>query len=92
MTINNITMPDPSARTSSGHKIIDGVQFHSYRVGICRYASMTEDGRIKVMRNYEKSTYGASTDGKLILGSGGKPKRFRDQETAMRAAVAALTN
>lgn len=70
-------------RTSAPPKIIDGVTFLCWRLGICNYVWRSEDGRIAADSNGERSTYWASVDGQ------GLGKRFRSLETAMRAGVKA---
>lgn len=76
-------------RTSAGHKPIDGVQFHSYSTGILQYARISEDGQIiTASSRRSSSTYTAAVIGHGMLnGEGGKPKRFRSQDAAARAAI-----
>lgn len=76
-------------KTSTGHKPVDGVQFHSYSTGILQYARISEDGQILVSDNgHHRSTYSA-----IVLGCGwlrnanGAVIRFRTQEAATKAAV-----
>lgn len=86
-----ITPPDPGTMTSAGHHKVLGLQFNSYSVGVLRYAMMTIDGRGWVQQTRAgRNADHAKVDGKYLKGSGGKPKRFRTKESAMRAAATAL--
>lgn len=69
-------------RTSAPPRVIDGVTFLCWRLGICRYVWRSEDGRIAADRIGDCSTYWASVDGTRL------GKRFRSLENAMRAGVA----
>lgn len=62
---------------------ISGTVFRSYQTGINRFAWYTDDGRLCVARNYQRTTYYAMVDGRRI-GS-----LFRKKESAMAAAVKA---
>ena len=76
-------------RTGASHQPIDGVQFHSYRTGIARYARISADGQIIVQDNgHHRSTYNAAIIGHgPLLSRSGRPTRFLTQGAAMRAAV-----
>jgi hypothetical protein len=77
---------DEYRRTSHGHAPIDGMQFHSYKTGIQRYAWISEDGKIKVAR--AGAMYHAEViDHGGVLNASGKTKFFRTQEAAAREAV-----
>jgi hypothetical protein len=79
-------MQDGYRRTSSGHAPIDGVQFHSYRINVNRYAWISEDGKIMVRR--AGAMYHADViDHGSVLSASGKTKFFRSQEAAAREAV-----
>lgn len=69
--------------TGAKPKVIDGITFRCYRVGILRYAWISECRRFRVTRNAERETYGAACDGK------GLGKRFRKMENAFKAAIKA---
>lgn len=73
--------PDPKARTSRKPFTVDGVPFATYRVGVLEYATISDDGRICVMRNSGAQTYHASVDGKS------PGKRFRSEHSALVVAV-----
>lgn len=75
-------------KTSAGHKPIDGVQFHSYRVGILRYMRISADGQIMTQANHRSSAYSGYVIGHgAILNNTGKTKRFQSEIAAARAAV-----
>lgn len=76
-------------RTSAGHSPIDGIRFFSYRVGILRYARISEDGQIWVADNgHHRSTYGASVIGHgPLVNAAGKSIRFHTQQGAAEAAI-----
>ena len=76
-------------RTSAVHRLVDGIQFHSYRTGILRYARISEDGQIMTSAiGGDASTYEAAVIGHgRLLGKSGKVKRFRTQDAAASAAV-----
>ena len=87
------TFLDPSyRRTSGGHRLIGGVQFHSYSVGILSYAMISEGGQIMVWTvNAHRSgapTYFAKVIGHgFIKGRGGSNRRFRSEDAALAAGV-----
>lgn len=84
---------EPSYRRTTRSKYIDGVQFHTYHIGIMAYVMISEDGQIKVWKNEN------SREGRLpwhfaaVIGHGGikndsgNPKQFRTEDAACRAAV-----
>lgn len=72
-------------RTSAPPKVINGVTFCCWRLGICNYVWRSEDGRLAANRRGERSTFWASVDGQRL------PTRFRSLDAAMRAAVAKAT-
>jgi hypothetical protein len=75
-------------KTSAGHALIEGVQFHSYSVGVLMYARISADGKIMTRRNYGRDTYSAAVIGHgAICNAAGKPKAFRTQDAAARAAI-----
>ncbi|HLL28564.1 MAG TPA: hypothetical protein VKT73_13050 [Xanthobacteraceae bacterium] len=84
-----VPIPESYRRTSRGHVTVDGVQFFSYRVSINRYAMISEDGRLWVQRNFERTTYWA------CIRSGGEGqsitigRRYLTEKAAMAAAVKA---
>lgn len=77
-------------RTSAGHAPVDGVQFHSYSVGILRYARISEDGQIITRETSTRATtYTASVIGHgVIRNKTGNVKRFITQDAAAHAGVA----
>lgn len=84
------TYLNPKYRLCSGRPTdIGGVLLRPYSTGILQYARISDDGQIYVSRNYNKSTYTASVIGHgTLLGSGSKPKLFRDERAAAVEAVA----
>jgi hypothetical protein len=68
--------------TSAKPKIIDGVTFRCFSVGVLRYEWRSDDGRLAAYASYNLATYRATVDG---LGVG--DKKFRTLENAMKAAV-----
>jgi hypothetical protein len=65
---------------TKGDVTFAGVLFESYRIGVNSYALISSDGRCKVKRNYNRSTYYAAVDG-VIIG-----QRYQTQQAALTAA------
>jgi hypothetical protein len=86
---------DPSyKKTTSGHKKFDGVQFHSYHVGVLTYAQISADGKIMV-RTVNAHRHGAARYVAAVIGHGtittnGNSKRFHSEDAACRAGVKVL--
>lgn len=68
--------------TKAKPKVVGGVTFRCYVVGILQTSWKSDDGRIECAVRYSGSTYFAAVDGK------GLGKNFRRLDTAMKAAVA----
>jgi hypothetical protein len=82
------TLVEPHYKRTSAVHTVDGVKFFSYWTGINRYSRVSEDGQCEVTANTNRDTYSAQTlNGGYVLGASGKPKRFRTQDTAARAAI-----
>lgn len=78
----------PVKKTAAPAKIIDGVKFECYRIGLGRCEWRSEDGRITFRSNYNLSGHNFSVDGKAIIGANGKrAKDFRSIEAGVRAAL-----
>lgn len=79
-------------RTSARPRTIDGVTFHCYHAGILKYEWLSVDRRAVVVSNSRHTVYLASVDGNFIYSTGQRclVKRFRKQESAMRAAAKAI--
>lgn len=65
-------------------KTVEGITFRAYRSGIMQSSLVSDDGRIIVARNYNKTTYRASIDRQSI------GDRFKHEHTAIAAAIKAL--
>ncbi|MBO0715736.1 MAG: hypothetical protein J2P55_00165 [Rhizobiales bacterium] len=75
-------------RTGARPMVVEGVTFHCYHVGIQRYEWRSEDGRLRVGRNFESPSFYAIINGRTVLGPDGRrAKRFHLLSTAMAAAV-----
>lgn len=79
----------PGYRLCSGRPTnIDGILLRPYSVGILISARITDDGQIWVQRNSRRDTYHARVIGHgTILGVSGKPKLFRTEDAAAKAAI-----
>lgn len=66
-------------------RIVDGVEFLSYTVGVLRYARVSVDGKCEVRAS--RNHYTAEVEGHGYIMSGTKAKRFRSDKAAMAAAV-----
>jgi hypothetical protein len=79
-------------RTARKPIVIDGIVFESYRTGIGQYALFVGDptdhlGRLAMVRqNFSGATYSATVNGRTI------GKRFRTEESAMRAVAFSLNS
>lgn len=76
--------PQYGAPTSGAPKVWEGITFRPYRVGVNRYARISDDFRVVVWDSPYSNTFRASVDGRFL------EKKFRKPETAVRAACAAI--
>lgn len=67
--------------TGAKPKIVGGVTFRCYRVGINQYHWKSDDDRIVCGTSYSMATYWGTVDGQSL------DKKFRRIDTAMKAAV-----
>jgi hypothetical protein len=73
--------PFKETRTGARPRIVDGVTFCCWRVGILRCVWRSEDGRLSCAQDYGRASYRAAVAGVGI------DKRFRSLEAAMRGAI-----
>lgn len=66
-------------------RMICGVRFCTWRVGIGRYESRSDDQRIRLQSNFRRTGYNITVDGAAL------PKTFRYERTAVTAALAVLS-
>lgn len=90
-------MPHYRLNKKAMKRVVDGVEFLSYSIGILSYALISTDGRAKVTVNHTKVTYSAAIerpDGTpdLLRNAVGDPIRFRSEVAAMKAAIKALAS
>jgi hypothetical protein len=85
-----LTLVDPRWTKVSGRHTTEGVLFVSYRIGISRYTRVSQDGAIRL----DQSPYHAGVCAEVLGhgwikgdGVGDRAKRFRSEQTAVRAAL-----
>jgi hypothetical protein len=81
----------PSAPVTSACKVVAGVEWRSWKVGIGVYEWRDTSGLLRAGK-FGLQTFWASVDGKILQTKSGKyhrrAMRFRSLEAAMREAVA----
>lgn len=88
-----LVLPGYRINKNAIKRIVDGVEFLSYSVGVMMYVRISVDGRALVRSS--SSTYRATIETAgghehLSNPKTGKPTRFRTERAAMQAAVKAL--